>query len=692
MAHVDPLPDEPSHPDFRPDIQGLRAIAILVVVACHAGLPGFAGGFVGVDMFFVISGFLITGVLFRQALTDGKIHLVRFYSRRCKRLVPALLVVTGLTLLLARVVLSPRELALQANAGLYVPLWLSNFYFSFSELDYFGEEAATNPFLHTWSLGVEEQFYLLWPFMFMGLVAQGVRSANGIKGTLPDLRTGLLYVLGASFLLCVIASYWAPMLAFYMMPTRGWQFALGALVFLVLQSSDEEARGKWRGLLLSGKYDALSGVAGLLLIALSVLLLDDSLTYPGFYASVPSVGTALLLFAGARAAEGPASRLLASTGLRWIGDISYSWYLWHWPILILGALVFAPGAYGLQAILILVSLILAVLTYFTVEAPFRNSVLLTRKPVLTIWASVAAMVCIASAVTGLGLRARGDAVDPAQAPYLAARNNRPVFYDTPDCDEWYRAARVFACTFGSPDAQHKAVLVGDSIGVQWFGALARPLVEAGWQVVVYTKSSCPIVDEPLFYARIKQIYENCALWREGLAASIARRAPDLIFVGSATDYAFSEEQWREGTRRALASIAPLAPEVFLIRGTPIMPFDGPDCLARKAWQPAFMRDWNACAAPAHTDHDAAVLTGLQAAIEEYPNVRLLDLNSVVCPGDICAAERNGQIVYRDNLHLTDTYVSGTSTFVFEAMRAVADPALPSPWKDLPVAAAASRAP
>src|SRR2546421_330933 len=208
---------------FRPDIEGLRAVAILLVVAAHAKVGGRAGGFIGVDVFFVLSGYLITGLLMQELAQHGSIDFAAFYARRLRRLLPSLIVVLVSTCLLAQQLLPAGEQAQQAMAAATAALWLSNFYFSFSTLEYFGPAAETNLFLHTWSLGVEEQFYLLWPALV--LVLAGGAGKRRLWTVMP-------IVAAAGLLGCIAWTATQPMLAFYMMPARMWQFALGAVVFL----------------------------------------------------------------------------------------------------------------------------------------------------------------------------------------------------------------------------------------------------------------------------------------------------------------------------------------------------------------------------------------------------------------------------------------------------------------------------
>ena len=213
---------------YRADLEGLRAMAILLVVAAHAGIPGLAGGFIGVDVFFVLSGFLITGLLTQEVATTGHIRFIDFYVRRLRRLLPALLVMVLAVVALTFLLLSPQEQRDQLPAAAMSTVWASNIHFALARLDYFSPGTETNLFLHTWSLAVEEQFYLVWPALLAWLLGR-----NNTQGAVR-LKTGMWSVLVASLVACVLLTRTEPLLAFYMMPLRAWQFAAGALVCLYL--------------------------------------------------------------------------------------------------------------------------------------------------------------------------------------------------------------------------------------------------------------------------------------------------------------------------------------------------------------------------------------------------------------------------------------------------------------------------
>jgi len=305
---------------FRPDIQGLRAIAVMLVILAHAGIPWVAGGFVGVDVFFVLSGFLITGLLLQEYEANGRLALGAFYLRRLRRLLPALVIVVGITMIIVGWLFAEMDGRLILASQPFAVTWTSNFFFVLRGQDYFNELADKDVFLHTWSLGVEEQFYLLWPVLLLGFVT--------VAKILP-LRRSLMLLVLLSFLVSVAWSYWYPISAFYMMPARIWQFGIGGLVYLFAiewRNSDAPASDHRTKFLISG----------LVLIFGSAFLLDDQILYPGYWALFPSLGAAFVILAGSlKQTEKISSAGLAHPLLVYLGDRSYSLYLWHWPIIIL---------------------------------------------------------------------------------------------------------------------------------------------------------------------------------------------------------------------------------------------------------------------------------------------------------------------------------------------------------------------
>ena len=353
---------------YRPDIQGLRAVAIVLVVLAHAQLSAFAGGFVGVDVFFVLSGYLISGILIREYTNSGTIHLTLFYTRRLKRLLPALFVMLVFAILLSRRLLSQNEIAEQLSSAGYAATWTSNLFYAFSTVDYFSELQARDLFLHTWSLGLEEQFYLLWPLLLaFALSFAGWRSRDTSEDTPLLWLFGVLFTVSLALMWRLTKTH--PLWAFYLMPSRIWQFALGALIFLLHHRKNNGTTNA-----PTTQPSAITGIriqsVGLVMIIGSAILLHRGMTYPGWWALFPSIGAALVIAAAHYPAGLGGSQLLTHPALVWIGNRSYSWYLWHWPVFMLGVAWGVPSRVGGTTCLILLSLLFAMLSYRWIELPF----------------------------------------------------------------------------------------------------------------------------------------------------------------------------------------------------------------------------------------------------------------------------------------------------------------------------------
>src|ERR1019366_564235 len=313
-------PPREESPDnrFRGDIQGLRGIAVALVLLFHASIPGFKGGFVGVDIFFVLSGYLITGNLLREIKKTGRVRFREFYARRIRRLLPASFLVLIVTMIAAAIWLPPLLLpgiALDiSSAGLYV----SNLDFAARATDYFSASTIPSPVLHFWSLGVEEQFYLFWPLLlaFATIRKKHVEVKTFVLG---------LIVLISSFTFAVWLLPRNQPWAFFSIPTRAWELILGALLASASQIVARTPRF----------IAAIAGILGLGMVLFSGLEQNDPLRFPGFPALLPTVGSMLIIFAGSIPKLTLPSLILSLKPLQQLGKISYSLYLWHWPVLVI---------------------------------------------------------------------------------------------------------------------------------------------------------------------------------------------------------------------------------------------------------------------------------------------------------------------------------------------------------------------
>lgn len=638
---------------YRGDIEGLRAIAILLVVAAHANIPWLAGGFVGVDVFFVLSGYLITGLLIQEINKTGDLGFAAFYARRIRRLMPALLLMLICVSLFSWLLASPFIQYYQAISASSASFWGSNFYFAFSNLGYFGPDARSNLFLHTWSLGVEEQFYIVWPLLVVLFAGawRGARKAPQVR----RLKVIMPVIFVISFLLCLWWTYRQPDLAFYMMPSRAWQFALGALVFLYFSAPDISQSGVSKPLFRNKIITKLGGWFGLALIMIAACLLNDDMPYPGTWALLPSFGAAAIIAAGAKSQRTGIGRVLSVGPMQSIGRVSYSWYLWHWPVLLLGTSVFSMNSALQRFGLVVISFVIAGLSYRFLEAPIRHLKWLVIKPRITVIAGFLVMA-FASVIAMQWYSASMRRVqEPIYAQIVKATWDAPVIYNIAGCDDWYFDSKVNICAFGSKDADHTAVILGDSVGMQWFPAIKEIYDRPGWRILALTKSSCPMVDVPLFYVRINRIYTECSVWRSAVLQQLKQIKPDVVILGSTYTYDYTKKQWISGTFSVLNEISASTKHIYLLRSTPTLSFDGPACLVPRSWLYSKLIGNNLCIAPAHNKIFDNVYSWLESAARHFKNVKTIDMTDVICPHDQCDAERDGVIVFRDSQHMTATF-------------------------------------
>ncbi len=413
---------------FRPDIEGMRAIAVIAVLLFHVQVPAFGGGFTGVDIFNVISGFLITGLLVREVGARGTIDLPRFYFRRARRLLPAGLLVISLTLVASYLILSPIRFPSVAGDGAASALYVANYRFALSGTDYLASAADPSPYQHFWSLAVEEQFYLVWPLLIL-LVSRAVGAR----------RVG--YVLGgvtlASFLFSLYMTDISAPWAFFSLPTRAWELGAGGLVAVGVAAR------------LPRRLLPSVGVLGLTLIVAGVLLINDTVPYPGTAALLPVLGTCFLII-GASDAAGRLAQGLGSRVPRYIGSISYSLYLWHWPLLILVPIALSDDTLVLRVVLGIVAVCCAMISTRFIEAPFRFG-RIARVPALRgVSVGLAASVLVGTTAIAAGNMASepfGDDGGPTVA--VATPRPRPTRRPTP-APELTRAPTTEPTSIASP--------------------------------------------------------------------------------------------------------------------------------------------------------------------------------------------------------------------------------------------------
>jgi peptidoglycan/LPS O-acetylase OafA/YrhL len=697
---------------FRPDLEGLRGVAILLVLVFHAGLPGTGGGFVGVDVFFVLSGFLITGLLVREREQTSRIDLPAFYARRARRILPAAAVVLVGVLAASWVMLPPLDLGRTAGDVAASALSVSNIRFALQATDYFAADAAPSPVLHYWSLSAEEQFYLLWPALLV----------LATRGSRPRLGAGIVLglVAAVSLAAAIAGTDSAPAWAFFSLPSRAWQLALGGLLAVT---------APWHRRLPDALL-APVGWLGLGAILAAVVLIDPGTPYPGTAALLPTLGAAAVVLAGAR--RWSTGVLLERSVTRFFGRISYSLYLVHWPILVLPAAGLALGEeLPLEARVGLVglSIVVAIACQRWVEEPFhrgRRFSLPARRTLSLAGTAIAATVILAAGVAvgaegriGPGGPDGGVAVvdpspspddrpsaDPSPAPLASGRpgtspaaspgptassgapasaepspspspspsprppvgpialpadvrpalgraraDMEPLLHD--GCLLGATATKLRDCVYGDPEGTTTIALVGDSHAAQWFPALERIAIDRGWRLVALTKVSCRFVDLPQISRELKREYTECYAWRRSVIARLKELNPALTVVSVTRGMEPTIDADNDPTRQGTA-MGPMFDGVpgrlAIIVDTPQSRYDVPACIS------SHVDDVRACQTPRGEAFNWRYLK-LERAAAKATGGTIVDLSDDICPYDSCPVLLDGMIIYRDSHHLTATFAA-----------------------------------
>jgi peptidoglycan/LPS O-acetylase OafA/YrhL len=634
---------------FRPDIEGLRGIAILLVILYHAKVPGFTGGYVGVDVFFVLSGYLITGLIVDEITGTGTLSFRQFYARRARRLLPAAILVTLATLAVGHLLLAPLEQRQVAATALATTGYWSNLHFALQAMNYLAAETAQNPLLHTWSLAVEEQFYLVWPLLVF------VAMRGGRKRLIIAMSVLGIVSLVASIWLTSVAQPWA----FFSSPTRAWQFALGALATLLPAAW---AAGRRSAVLLWGGLAAVVGAA---------LAFDGSTPFPGAIALWPVVGTAAMLFAGSAGRVDPLSRLLASPPMQTLGRLSYGWYLWHWPALVYATVLLGTLHWGLALLVSVIALGLAELGYRILENPIRRSPMLLPRPVLTL---VGAVLLTGTVLTlsGWSRTAAGRHMIDTQVEISLAANDWPKVYrglNSNGCHLEFLEVESPPCDFAVTGSDSTVVLFGDSHAMQWFPAVERVAIGWNWRVVSLTKAACPSVDVVVQVEVLKRRYHECEQWqRETLKRIIAMR-PAVVVMSNSRWYLTQvpADAWSAALQRTLSELSANDIPTLLIQDTPRPGFVVPTCLGRAA--AAGVPPSVACGFPRMRPRDE-VGTRLDRAVSAAVlGVSTIDLSREICgEDDLCDTMRDGKVLYVDHDHITATYAASFAPRLGPAIR------------------------
>jgi peptidoglycan/LPS O-acetylase OafA/YrhL len=648
---------------YRPDVDGLRALAILPVVLYHAGIPGFSGGFVGVDVFFVISGYLMASLIIRE-IDQGNFSLLRFYERRIRRIFPALFAMVAASSVMAWLVFMPVEFEYFARSVRATALFISNVRFE-KESGYFDMSAQLKPLLHTWSLAVEEQFYIVFPVALTLLAKLDRRRIPWV----------LLLLLVAS----LAASAWyvhrAPVAAFYLSQFRGWELLLGALLaFDVLSRSTRPVIGECLAAL------------GILLIGYAVLTYSDSTVFPGLAALVPCLGAALVIHGAAT--SGPAGLLLRSRPVVFVGLISYSLYLWHWPLIVFTRYFTGHVLSPMQGVLLVVaSLIVAVLSWRFVEQPFRgHSSRIARPPLFA-----AATTVIVAAVLFGGYVTNEHGL-PGRLP-AAAREAYSATYDLgrfsgPDCSIDtngsgpslldVRAGKL--CQLGAAgNGPINFIVWGDSHSGAMAPAIDKAAADVGMRGLLAGHASCPPLPDVVLSRRNDVDTAQCAGYNAAVHDLIAEKHIPVVFmVAYWPKYVHDAELPDEGLYfdpsvrppvedhsapikaamdRTLADLKQQGTQTVLVMDVPEMGRFVPEALAK-----AVITGTTTDIAPpwSYISARQALSRSMLATAAATYGATVVDPLPAVCANGHCNAERNGVALYKDADHITATMARSIS--------------------------------
>lgn len=632
----------------------------------HAGVPFFPGGYVGVDVFFVISGFLITKHLLEDLDRHGRIDFVAFYARRARRLLPAALAVIVLTIAAAVIWVPPLLLRKSFFVDAVATTWyVPNFLFARRGTDYLAEPTPSL-FQQYWSLGVEEQFYLLWPVVLLGAV--------GLRRSGQSLVWVLASLVVVSFTASVAVSYWRQPLAFFLLPTRAWEFGVGALAALAVLGG----RAGW-----GRPGRAVAGWVGVALIVVAGLRFSDSTIFPGYAAALPVIGTALVIVAGSDAAPAGPTALLSRRPVTLVGDISYSLYLVHWPILLIAQAAVGPLrplSPWLTGVIVVGCVPVAWLLYRCVEQRGLASIwFATSKPRRILLLSLVATTLVAagSAVTYPVTQRRDlDAgrtapttiisAPPTATPFVPS-NLRPdlrsVARDVPmlyanGCHRDPLSTDAAGCVFGNAKGATVA-LFGDSHAAQWFPALEAIAQDHSLRLVTYTKSSCPsvTVDAP----RTDAARAACVRWREAVLRGLVDEPPGLVVLSNLGVASASGNRptvdWEAGALTTMSRLRRVT-QVAVIADTPDLRQTPAICLS------AHLRETSRCGVARSIALDSPTRAAERNAAARTDST-LIDLSGYLCVAETCPPIVGDTLVYRDAHHLSATYARQLADTLWE---------------------------
>jgi len=541
-------------------IQALRALAATLVVFFHAKLV--PGGFIGVDIFYVISGYLITGLIIKEIELTSSFGFKAFYLRRAKRLLPASLGILAATSVLSWILLPP---TVRSNLGKDIfaaTIYISNYLFAYWQNDYQNLNATPSPVIHYWSLAVEEQFYIFWPIAIFLLWKFGRKRA---------VFFGVSAITAASFLFSLYLTSHSPIWAFYSLPTRAWELGLGALILFIPKKIVEDRT----------IAKTLAVWFSLLLLIYGSLKFSDRTPFPGTSALLPTIAATLAI---ALIASWPPilNDLSKWRVVQWLGEISYPFYLWHWPILVLPSTRFGrPLTIIERALLIALTALAADLTHRFIEKPISRTKP-SQSRILKI-SILGTAICALLSLAILATSSNQITLSNGRSVSIAQVMEKPKVY-LDDCHVNNGETLSGECSYGDKTSKRTIVLYGDSHAAQWFPALEKIAIDNGIRLISLTKSACPAPE-------VKKVevgaYKNadCFKWRANSIKRIGELNPEAVLLSGFQHFDFPktfasrEIWWSQGQQITFNHLRGLAPKLIYITDTPHPTRDIPNCLA-----------------------------------------------------------------------------------------------------------------
>jgi peptidoglycan/LPS O-acetylase OafA/YrhL len=673
---------------YRPHLDGIRAVAVILVIVFHLGFDWAPGGFVGVDVFFVLSGYLITSLLVGELARSGRVDLARFYARRVRRLLPAAALVVGVVIVLTTVLMDRADQAGVGQDATLSALYAANWRFALTEVDYFAPGDVYSPLIHFWSLGIEEQFYVFWPAMLLGLWAIVRRVRRGAGGGAGAGRGGgERLLLGAVLVLAAISAALSLLLepgplTYYGTHTRAYQLLAGAALAIAARQMASRPEGPAAGADASARLRN-AGVATSAAAFVALLMLTHEIPnareYPGIAGIAVTAASAALIAGLDLMGAHPLQRLAGARLPAAIGRLSYSLYLWHWPAIVFMPLLatrFELGFLGTRPSMVVAMTVFAVLSFRLWERPMRFNLRIRAPARRVVAAGLAASVVLSlvsipllqpsSGFEGRALAAVKDLARPGDCPYFAR--------------DWGDSPNPRACVRRRGGGLTVA-LVGDSHAQQWEPALALLAARHDLTLVRATRGGCApndtLVDRDEDIRGVTGSGEECAAWRHRVLPDLVRRYdPDVIFVGTRSHVAgilvggreitpFTREHrraWSDSWDWTLRTLSAGGARIVVSEILPTLPQRVPACLA------AAGRPTRSCDFQVKADRDVKPYNAIVRRLaDRAPRIGIFDPTPIACPGGVCHAMAGEVIVHRDDSHLSATFVRARAAQVEAAL-------------------------